>query len=494
MDQSDMQLGESCTKGPRSHLGSTASHPDALSNETSTSQKRDASSLLGSPEARREVSKKPRIHTDQENLPPAASTPQRKSTVAITPTASTSKKQIGFDNAEDETESVATSLMLSTVNLPPSVPNLFSPTLTNFTSCQCLGQQCLRGCSSANYMNTYGWEHRALLQEKEDMEYVTIVSSEAAEKDPLQVLTCSNIVPPPSSRTRDQSEWFGPKSINWDLDQYMDRQTDLTPKMRSILVDWIVELSEEYKLSPKTFHLAVTLVDKSLACASQNEDGGFFVPRDMLQCLGCACTWIAAKMEEVEAPSVDDFVYISDNIYRREQILDMEMDVCTALKFHLQHVTPVSYAHEYLLASEAGPCNPTMPTGPAFHPVLRHMVYYLLELSRLSYDLVATKPSLVAASAVYLARATLGIREMSPTKAVDSNGYWTKTLEFYSSYSVEELKDTVRVLLHHQREAETSNLKAVFNKYRKDKFMYVSTKTVLNHEQLDLYCFISNNR
>jgi len=494
MDQSDMQLHESHTKGPTSHQDSTSS-PDASSlNTTSTSQKRDASSLAGSPESRRTAAKKPRIDTNQENLPPAASTPQRKSTVAITPTASLSKKHMAFDNAKDEKESVVTSLILSTINLPPTVPNLFSSPPTSFTSCQCVEQECSRGCSSAEYMGTYGWEHRAFLQEKEGMEYEPLYNTDTTEKDLLQILTCSSISPPLKKRTRQQSEWFGPKSIDWNLDQYMDRQTDLAPKMRSILVDWIVELSEEYKLSSRTLHLAVTLVDKSLACAPQNEDGGFFVPRDMLQCLGCACTWIAAKMEEVEAPSVDDFVFISDNIYRREQILDMEMDVCTALKFHLQHVTPVSYAHEYLLASEAGPCNSSMPTGPAFHPVLRHMVYYLLELSRLSYDLAATKPSLVAASAVYLARATLGISETSPTKTVDPHGYWTKTLEFYSGHSVEEMKGTVRVLLHLQQEAEASNLKAVFNKYSKDKFMYISTKTVLNHKQLDLDCFISSSQ
>lgn len=198
-------------------------------------------------------------------------------------------------------------------------------------------------------------------------------------------------------------------------------------------------------------------------------------------------------MEEVVAPSVDDFVYISDNIYRREQITDMEMNVCNALKFRLQHVTPVHYAHEFLLASEAEARSPNMPTGPAFHPVLRHMVYYLLDLSRLSYELVPVKPSLVAAAAVFLARATLGICEKDPSKAVDAHGFWTKTLRHYSGYSVEELKDTVQVLLTHHQDAEASNLKAIFNRYSKAKFMHVSTKTVLSHEHLDLDCFISQS-
>ena len=80
----------------------------------------------------------------------------------------------------------------------------------------------------------------------------------------------------------------------------MDRQPDLNSKMRNILVDWIVELVEEYKLSESTFHLAITLIDKSLSCTPPSryseEEGkaanffnngkGFIVARDMLQCLG----------------------------------------------------------------------------------------------------------------------------------------------------------------------------------------------------------------
>lgn len=78
---------------------------------------------------------------------------------------------------------------------------------------------------------------------------------------------------------------------------YMPRQPHLTRRMRSILMDWLIELAEEYKLQPSTLHLAATLVDKSLATAKyQNsassfgsdstDNRGFIVEREMLQCLG----------------------------------------------------------------------------------------------------------------------------------------------------------------------------------------------------------------
>jgi hypothetical protein len=189
-------------------------------------------------------------------------------------------------------------------------------------------------------------------------------------------------------------------------------------------------------------------------------------------------------MEEFNPPSVEDLVFISDNIYRKEQILDMELEVCEALKFHLQHVTPMHHAHEYMLASQQGTCF-RIP-GPAFHCILRNMVHYLLELARIPYELMAVKPSLLAAAALYLARATLGIRD--PTSSSNPEGsakFWTRTLQCYTGYSVDGLRETVRIIHQYHQDAESSSLKAVFIKYGRSKFMQVSHKTVLREEELE---------
>jgi hypothetical protein len=41
-------------------------------------------------------------------------------------------------------------------------------------------------------------------------------------------------------------------------------QPDLDVKMRKILVDWLTEVSEEYKLQSASLHLAVQLLDQTL--------------------------------------------------------------------------------------------------------------------------------------------------------------------------------------------------------------------------------------
>ena len=56
--------------------------------------------------------------------------------------------------------------------------------------------------------------------------------------------------------------------------------------MRSILVDWLVEVSEEYKLHTETIFLAVNYIDRFLSYMS--------VQRARLQLVGTACMFIAA--------------------------------------------------------------------------------------------------------------------------------------------------------------------------------------------------------
>lgn len=47
---------------------------------------------------------------------------------------------------------------------------------------------------------------------------------------------------------------------------YMDTvQRDINPTMRGILVDWLVEVAEEYKLSSNTLYLSVLYIDRCLS-------------------------------------------------------------------------------------------------------------------------------------------------------------------------------------------------------------------------------------
>ena len=45
---------------------------------------------------------------------------------------------------------------------------------------------------------------------------------------------------------------------------YISRKQNINHHMRAVLIDWLIEVAEEYKLGSITFHTAVGLVDRCL--------------------------------------------------------------------------------------------------------------------------------------------------------------------------------------------------------------------------------------
>jgi cyclin A len=63
-------------------------------------------------------------------------------------------------------------------------------------------------------------------------------------------------------------------------------QLDITSNMRGTLVDWLVEVADEYKLLPETLHLSVSYIDRFLSLNT--------VHRSKLQLLGVSSMLIAS--------------------------------------------------------------------------------------------------------------------------------------------------------------------------------------------------------
>lgn len=98
-----------------------------------------------------------------------------------------------------------------------------------------------------------------------------------------------------------------PPELGWHLPDI------ITPKMREILVEWLIEVQQEYKLHRKTLFLAVSYIDRVLGSSMP------LTKRD-LQLLGATCMWIAAKFEELMAPSLRDFEYICEASDRAPEV------------------------------------------------------------------------------------------------------------------------------------------------------------------------------
>lgn len=87
------------------------------------------------------------------------------------------------------------------------------------------------------------------------------------------------------------------------VSDYMGTQPDLNAKMRSILIDWLIEVHRKFELMPETLYLTVNIVDRFLSLKT--------VPRKELQLVGISSMLIACKYEEIWAPEVNFFFFLS---------------------------------------------------------------------------------------------------------------------------------------------------------------------------------------
>jgi cyclin B len=93
---------------------------------------------------------------------------------------------------------------------------------------------------------------------------------------------------------------------------YMENQPHINERMRSILVDWLVEVHLKFKLVPETLYLTINLIDRFL----ERQE----VSRPKLQLVGVTSLLIASKYEEIYPPELRDLVYICDRAYTRTEV------------------------------------------------------------------------------------------------------------------------------------------------------------------------------
>ncbi|KAI3951982.1 hypothetical protein MKW92_022636 [Papaver armeniacum] len=232
---------------------------------------------------------------------------------------------------------------------------------------------------------------------------------------------------------------------------FMERvQKDINASMRAILVDWLVEVAEEYRLIPDTLYLTINYIDRYLSGNAMN--------RQQLQLLGVASMMIASKYEEICAPQVEEFCYITDNTYFKEEVLQMESNVLNYLKFEMTAPTPKCFLRRFIQVAQGG--------NEVSSLLLECLANYVAELSLLEYGMLGYAPSLIAASAVFLARFIL-----APAKRP-----WNATLGHYTLYQPSELCECVKTLHGLLYNSNSSSLPAIREKYSQHKYKFVAKK------------------
>lgn len=191
-------------------------------------------------------------------------------------------------------------------------------------------------------------------------------------------------------------------------------QSDLSERMRGVLVDWLVEVHWKFKLYPETLFLTVNLLDRFLSVKPN-------IPRSQLQLVGVTCLLIAAKYEDIYAPEIKDIVHICDKTYKKDEILSMEVLILNTLGFRI--TTPSALLFLLRMAKIAR-CDERQ----------FYLAQYCLELAMADYHLWTNH------SSSQLAAATLFLS----SKLLRKSPAWPQALQEMSGYKEQELKSIAK--------------------------------------------------
>jgi hypothetical protein len=111
------------------------------------------------------------------------------------------------------------------------------------------------------------------------------------------------------------------------------KQPLLSPLMRAILFDWMMEVSYSFRLRRETYYLAVLSVDRYLSVVAD-------IRKEEYQLVGLSALYISAKVEEVSVRKLNEFAQSADNGFRKADICRMERCILRSLKWKIFIGTP----------------------------------------------------------------------------------------------------------------------------------------------------------
>ena len=210
-------------------------------------------------------------------------------------------------------------------------------------------------------------------------------------------------------------------------------QRELTDGMRTILVDWLIEVAYRFKLERQTLFLTVTYLDIALRGGVRRTS--FQCPRSALQLLGMTCMFVACKFEETYAPEIRDFVYISDKAFSVDDVRRMEGVLLELLEWNLNQETTIAEADRILLSVRHLP--------PVDYVTHRSRMYKIAHLCLLRLPDVPTN---LDARCILLHSMGFNARNTRITRAQSS-----LMLQIVGPYEEEQLTRATASLLSHMR-------------------------------------------
>lgn len=226
---------------------------------------------------------------------------------------------------------------------------------------------------------------------------------------------------------------------------YIKQQSDINAQMRAILVDWIIEVHNQFHFKRKTLFQTILLIDLYLSLR--------LIQKPRLQLLGIACLLISVKANEVYYPRLEDFINITDNAYTKKELLNMEILVLKTLNFDFLFPTSEEF---YSILSK----------NYHFNKVQHHLGEYFMDSSLIDYNMLKYKASTIAIACTYIVM-----------KYYNINGYKDLYLcKIISGESTQKnIKECARDLCYLIKNLSKTSLTSTKIKYSSEEYDNVAT-------------------
>eukprot|EP00796_Vickermania_ingenoplastis_P002040 gene2040-1230_t len=271
---------------------------------------------------------------------------------------------------------------------------------------------------------------------------------------------------------------------------YLQYQPDITPKMRVILIDWLIDVHKRFDHHRETLFLTVNIIDRYLSITNTKYKPYCSVRRSKLQLVAVSAYLVATKYEQIIVPDLKEFVLVAAHSYTKKEVLQMEGDICSVLGFRFTVPTSYQFASRLLTVMEDSSLIRQSEQPQRSMEILFHLTNFFLEHALLDYNALQFTPSQVGNAAVFLAIHTLQLHLGLATPAVgpeQSSGTitWSNALKQVSTACVQDFIGCAEGILCYVETIKNNKYQAVRLKYASSRCAEVSKMTmpvVLPHQ------------
>jgi len=223
---------------------------------------------------------------------------------------------------------------------------------------------------------------------------------------------------------------------------YINSHSEVTERMRGIILDWICDVHTKLHLQSETLYLAINYFDRYTSKEKTT--------KSCLQLIAITALFLASKYEEIYPPELKDFVFVVSKFASKLEIIKAEQKILKLLKFEVSYPSSFRFLQRYsnLLQSDEKQF---------------YLAQFIIESQFFDSSKIGMTPSDLALGSIYLSAVSL------------KNPCWNEKIKDESQRSEHEAKNLSNEMKKGLNFAIKEKLNSVRRKFMSKKYMEVAS-------------------